>query len=293
MTAISNIEVPLPPLVEQNKILGKIDSISNEHEDFLNELDVQIDLFGKLRQAVLQEAIEGKLTVEWRTQNPALISRDDHASKLLEKIKAEKERLIKEGKIKKDKPLAPISDDEKPFDLPEGWVWCRLGELIHILSGDGLTSKEMAKGGEYPVFGGNGINGFHDKYNIAKKTIVIGRVGAQCGSIHVTPDKAWVTDNAFISFFSETFLYESWLEKLLIALNLRDRARETAQPVISGKRVYPIVTGFPPLAEQQAIVKRVDKFMTMINELEKQVSERKEQSEMLMQSVLREAFAKG
>src|SRR3989338_2500793 len=98
---ISNIEVPLPSLVEQKKILGKIDSISNEHEDFLNESDVQIDLFGKLRQAVLQEAVEGKLTAKWREQYPDLISGNNHASKLLEKIKAEKERLIKEDKINK------------------------------------------------------------------------------------------------------------------------------------------------------------------------------------------------
>ena len=103
MDAISNIEIPLPSLIEQEKILDKIDSISEEHKDFLMESDTQIELFGKLRQAVLQEAVEGKLTAEWRKQNPKLISGENHGSKLLERIKAEKERLIKEGKIKKDK----------------------------------------------------------------------------------------------------------------------------------------------------------------------------------------------
>lgn len=291
VTAISNIEVPLPSLVEQKKILGKIDSISNEHKDFLNESDVQIDLFRKLRQAVLQEAIEGKFTAGWRTQNPELISGDNHASKLFEKIKAEKELLIKEGKMRKEKFLQLITDDEKPFALPEGWVWCRLGELLRISSGDGLTSKDMAIGGDFPVYGGNGINGYHDKANVLKKTIVIGRVGAQCGSVHVTPEKAWVTDNAFITYYNEHYLSGNWLEKLLVALNLRDCARETAQPVISGKRVYPIVSALPSFAEQQAIVKRISELMAMIDELEKQVSSRKDQAEMLMQLVLREAFA--
>jgi len=292
VTAISNIEVPLPSLVEQKKILGKIDSISNEHEDFLNESDIQIDLFGKLRQSVLQEAIEGKLTAEWRKQNPELISGENHASKLLEKIKAEKERLVKEGKINKGKPLSPIADDEKPFDLQEGWVWCRLGELLRISSGDGLTSKEMAKGGAYPVFGGNGINGYHDKFNVSKPTIVIGRVGALCGAVHITPEKAWVTDNAFITYYSEHLLCGNWFPKLLMALNLRNRARETAQPVISGKRVYPIVIALPSSSEQRAIVQAIEKLMSMIDSLEKQVTDRKEQAEKLMQSVLREAFTR-
>ncbi len=269
----------------------KIETIAGINEEFSNGMNHQLSLLAQLRQAVLQEGIEGKLTAEWRKHNPELISGDNHASKLLEKIKAEKERLFKEGKIKRDKPLAPIADDEKPFELPDGWVWCRLGELLRISSGDGLTSKEMAKGGDFPVFGGNGINGYHDKCNISEKTIVIGRVGAQCGSVHVTPEKAWVTDNAFITYYHEHYLSGNWLEKLLVALNLRDRARETAQPVISGKRVYPVVTALPSFAEQQATVKRIGELTAMIDELEKQVTERKVQAEMLIHSVLREAFA--
>ncbi|MEB2309805.1 MAG: restriction endonuclease subunit S [Candidatus Brocadiaceae bacterium] len=287
-------EIPLQSIAFQNSIASKYVKYSRVKEALGTELTVQLKYLSQLRQQILQEAIEGKLTAKWRAQHPELISGDNHASKLLEKIKAEKRTLTESAKhTKKDKPLPPITDAEKPFDLPEGWVWCRLGEMLKFSSGDGLTSKNMAMGGEYPVFGGNGINGYHDKFNISKPTIVIGRVGALCGAVHITPERAWVTDNAFITYYFEKLINAAWLKILLVALDLRNRARETAQPVISGKKVYPIIIGFPSSYEQQAIVERVDKIMAMIDELKKQVSERKEQSEMLMQSVLREAFAKG
>ena len=90
------------------------------------ELTHQQTLLKKLRQQILQEAIEGKLTEEWRENNPNV----EPASELLKRIQAEKAQLIKDKKIKKQKPLPPISEDEKPFDLPDGWVWCRYGNVM-------------------------------------------------------------------------------------------------------------------------------------------------------------------
>lgn len=75
-----------------------------------------------LRQSVLQAAIQGKLTKQ--------LPEDGTAADLLASIKAEKEKLIKEKKIKKEKPLAPISEDEIPFDIPDNWEWVKLGELV-------------------------------------------------------------------------------------------------------------------------------------------------------------------
>lgn len=286
------LEINLPDIEEQRTIVSFFNRVENEMKELSDEIACQQVYLKKLRQQILQEAVEGKLTAEWRKKHPELISGDNHASKLLEKIKAEKEELIKEGKIKKEKSLPLITNPEKLFDLPEGWVWCRLGDLVRISSGDGLTAKQMTEGGVYPVFGGNGINGYHDKFNVAKPTIVIGRVGALCGSVHITPEHAWITDNAFITYYSEKYLSSNWLVKLLIALDLRNRARETAQPVISGKRVYSIMIALPSSNEQQAIIERLDRLMAMIDELEKHVADRKEKSARLMQSVLREAFEK-
>ena len=73
----------------------------------------------------------------------------------------------------------------------------------------------MDDSGKIPVFGGNGINGYHSEFNVQKATIVIGRVGAYCGSIHITDERAWVTDNAFITYYS-SLLNQDWLFYLLI-----------------------------------------------------------------------------
>src|SRR5699024_7006688 len=117
----------------------------------------------------------------------------------------EKQRLITEGKIKKQKKLPEITEEEIPFDLPDSWMWVKLGNLISISSGEGLAKNKM-RGGNIPVYGGNGITGYHIEENVNKETIVIGRVGYYCGSVHVTPASAWITDNAFITTYPENYI---------------------------------------------------------------------------------------
>ncbi len=315
MTAISNIEVPLPSLVEQKKILGKIDSISNEHEDFLNESDAQIDLFRKLRQAVLQEAIEGKLTVEWRTQNSELISGGNHASKLLEKIKAEKERLTKLTKsTKKTKALPPISEEEKPFDLPEGWVWCRLGEVV--VYSDNLDIQKYLKPTDRVNYVDiDSID--NQKYLIREiKVKTVSELSSRArrvlrpGYIVYSTVRPYLNNLALIEesrpnfigstgfcVFKPLMIDMKLIKCILLSSYIKDLYLEMLKgfnsPSITNNQFESTLIPLPPLAEQQAIVKRVDKLMAMIDALEKQVSERKDQSEMLMQSVLREAFTRG
>jgi type I restriction enzyme, S subunit len=214
----------------------------------------------KLRELILELAVRGKLV----PQDPS----DEPASVLLERIAAEKARLVKEGKIKKPKALPEIGEEEKQFELPKGWAWCRLNDIINISSGDGLTSKQMAVDGDIPVFGGNGITGYHDKYNVSQPTLVIGRVGFYCGSVHITPQKAWVTDNAFVTIFSYLNIDINFLFLLLKATDLNENDNATAQPVISGRKLYPIVVCLPPLSEQHSIVTKVDELMALCDQLE-------------------------
>lgn len=222
----------------------------------------KIDLYGikKLRELILELAVRGKLV----PQDP----NDEPASVLLERIAAEKADLVKQGKIKKPKPLPEISEEEKPFELPEGWEWTRFGNIFKVSSGDALTSNQMNTLGEYPVFGGNGINGYHDSYNVAKRTLVIGRVGYYCGSIHITPNHAWVTDNAFITHFSESNFDLDYVEILLKATNLKEDESATAQPVISGRKIYPIILAVPPLEEQRKIAKKTYELLGLCTHLE-------------------------
>lgn len=258
----------------------------NRHELVVVEIEHLASLLAKLKQAILQEAIQGKLTADWRAAHPDV----EPASQLLQRIQAEKARLIAAKKLRPEKPLAKITPDEIPFEIPKEWEWCRLGNILSFSSGDGLTSAQMT-GGDVPVFGGNGINGYHDKANTEHENIVVGRVGANCGAVHKTPAIAWVTDNAFITTFSKSSLDMDFLVLLLRFLNLNHLSYDGSQPVISGKRVYPLPTPLPPLAEQKAIVEKVEALMMTCRTLEAEIEHARTHAAHLLQAVLREAFS--
>ena len=274
---ILNLLIPLPPTNEQYEIDKKLQEIlpvidryakSQETLDKLN-----VELLGNLKKSILQEAVQGRLVQQ--------IAEEGTGEELLEQIKLEKQQLIKEGKLKKSTLTDSVifrGDDNKyyeqvgkncvditeelPFDLPNNWTWCRLGNLVSITSGENLTSKQMHNG-KIPVYGGNGITGYHSKANIFEETIVIGRVGYYCGSIHLTPCQAWVTDNAFITQYSK-LLNRDFLIYLLTALNLGKCCNATAQPVVSGKKIYPLLIALPPFKEQQRIVAQIEKLFEQL-----------------------------
>ena len=219
----------------------------------------------KLRQHILDLAIRGKLV----PQDP----NDEPASVLLDRIRAEKERLIAEGKIKR--PKAKKSTDKShyqqftpPFDIPDSWVWVRLEEIIRVKSGENLNVRELQSKDIYPVYGGNGINGHYNKCNVAKDTIIIGRVGFYCGSIHKTNSESWVTDNALIVDTDIVNIDINWLCLVLIWANLRKTSNSTAQPVVSGKSIYPVWVPLPSKDEQSRIVDTFDTFIKIIETIE-------------------------
>jgi len=130
---LMEILVPIPPLAEQQRIVSKIEELLPYIEAY-EKAETQLTALNTsfpdmLKKSILQEAVQGKLV----PQNPD----DEPASVLLERIRAEKQELIKQGKIKKEKPSAPISEDEIPFEIPESWEWVRLGNIFKI--GTGMT----------------------------------------------------------------------------------------------------------------------------------------------------------
>lgn len=131
LSIIQNYVIPLPPLEEQHRIVARIEELMvlvDKYEEKQIELEkLETEFPEKLKKSILQYAIQGKLV-------PQLDS-DEPASVLLRQIKAEKEELIKQGKIKKPKPLPPITEDEKPFEIPDSWKWVRLGTLLEIARG--------------------------------------------------------------------------------------------------------------------------------------------------------------
>ena len=211
-----------------------------------------------LKKSILQYAMQGKLVMQDPTDEPA--------SELLKRIKAEKEQLIKDGKIKKEKQLPPITQDKIPYELPQGWEWVSLGNIIKISSGNFLPAEKMNQSGNIPVYGGNGINGHHNEYIIDKPTLIIGRVGFYCGCVHLSKGKAWVTDNAFITHFSEKNIDINFLKWLLISSDLGKNDNATAQPVVSGKKIYPLIVSLPPFAEQKRIVEKLEEILPLVEE---------------------------
>jgi type I restriction enzyme, S subunit len=316
-TSLKGLLLPLPPLHEQKRIVAKADqllALCDELEErkkkrdearvelnaaclheltspeqkkarrAWNRIQSHFDLLydtpanvAALRKSILQLAVMGRLV----PQDPS----DEPSSMLLKKITAEKERLIEEGKIKRGKPLPPIRPDEVPYEVPKGWEWVRLGNLIKVTSGQALPRSRMVKG-SIPVFGGNGITGYHNAANIDGHTVVIGRVGFYCGSVHETPEKAWITDNAFITAFPESYLFRPFVIWLLRATNLRQKDSATAQPVISGSKIYPLLVPLAPLPEQKRIVAKVDRLMALCDKLEAELVQSQKDCDVLLSATV-------
>jgi len=151
-----------------------------------------------------------------------------------------------------------IADNWKPkIDIDPEWEKVKLGDVFKLSSGNGLTQVNIVKG-EYPVYGGNGINGHHNEYFLDKPTIVIGRVGAYCGSVHVTEPKCWVTDNGLyaVNFLQEVDI--KYLAVALEALNINQFAKTGGQPSISQNTVYELKISLPPLETQKAIIEKIE-----------------------------------
>lgn len=143
-------------------------------------------------------------------------------------------------------------------ELPKGWKSKPIEKIFKIKSGEFLSAKMMVEDGNYNVYGGNGVNGRHNTFNIAGENIIIGRVGANCGNVHLVNEKLWLTHNAF--YISEYYedVSKPYLAKLLYFQHLRESANEAAQPVISYNGIKDILLPLPPLPEQQRIVKKLD-----------------------------------
>jgi len=266
---IKEHDINLPPLPEQQYLSQKLTALLDEVAQTKQRLETIPALLKQFRQSVLADAVSGRLTEEWREENEAILNVDD-LTKKLNSFKS------------KTKNLDPLIQNNK-------WVSCQLGHLLTVKSGDGLTAKQMIDG-EIPVYGGNGINGFHNQFNVEQPTIVIGRVGFYCGSVHLTEEKSWITDNALIVNFYSEVITQGFIYYLLKHLNLGRLSSSTAQPVVSGSKIYSVRINLPTLKEQTQIVQKVETYFALADEIETQVKAALENVNLLTQSILAKAF---
>lgn len=318
-------KIPLPPLEKQKRIAAQFHKFERFSSLHGREAAVQSSYLTQLRQAILQEAIEGKLTAEWRRANSASsaasasgnLVRDENndAAILLEKIKKEKKVLAESAKpAKKEKELPPIEPGEVPFALPEGWVWTRLGEIGFFGRGKSKhrprNDPSLFKGGNIPFvqtgevaqskYNRNIIEEakrFYNKNGLAqsklwpKGTLCI-TIAANIAETGFLSMEACFPDSV-VGFTSLTGEDTAWYVKHFLTATqsqIIKFAPATAQKNINLEIIGDLLFPLPPLAEQHAIVERVYKLLAMVDQLEQQVAERKVQAEELMQAVLREAF---
>lgn len=307
------LEIILPDKDEQLSILSQFQRIENEDAELKHELARQQALLKKLRQQILQEAIEGKLTAEWRAQNPDV----EPASELLKRIAAEKAQLVKEKKIKAQKPLRLITEEQKPFELPLGWEWCRLDQLIYESPRNGYSPKTV----DYPTttktlklgattsgkFDSTQVKYIDEEISrdsflwIKPRDILIQRgnsidfVGVS--AIYQGEENCFIYPDLMMKLRPVNALSEVFLHHALMSPSCREYFRSNAtgaqksmpkinQEVVSGALV--------PLCceeEQKAIVTKVEQLFALCDQLETQITQNQRHAEQLMQTVLKEAFS--
>ncbi|HIC91285.1 MAG TPA: restriction endonuclease subunit S [Syntrophaceae bacterium] len=171
------------------------------------------------------------------------------------------------------------------------WESVALGETIKLTSGRFLPAKQMQDGGPYPVYGGNGIVGYHTQYLFEESKVIIGRVGAKCGCVHITQSKSWITDNALYVTDKLKDIVDEYLALALRHLNLNQFAKQAAQPVISQKLIKPLKIPLPPSDEQRRIVAYLDRLQAKVEELRRLQEETQKEIEAMRAAVLTKAFA--
>lgn len=312
-TRINNVTIPLIDIDEQNTLSKILDSIeknekfeSNDYDllkskikiidnwETLNvEIETQKDLTAQLKQSILQEAIQGQLTEDWRAQNP----NTEPASELLKRIKAEKAQLIKDKKLKKEKALPPITEEEIPFELPEGWVWCRLGTCS--INRDELrkpiSQKERERKAKvYDYYGASGCIDKIDDYTHDGSFLLIGEDGSNL-RLRATPiafevkGKFWVNNHAHTIQFIDS-ITQLYIQDHINGIDLKPYITGGFQPKLNQANLNKILIALPPLEEQKAIVEKVKSLMQKCQALEEEIKTSEANAQMLMQAVLKEAF---
>jgi type I restriction enzyme S subunit len=295
-------QIPLlvPPLPEQRRIVAEIEKQFTRLEAGVAALRrVQANL-KRYRAAVLKAACEGRLVpTEAALQSgsgvPPLGSgkkRQDAASTfetgetLLARILTER-RQNWQGRGKYKEPAAPKTADLPA--LPGGWTWANGEQLFSWSSGEGLTQKDIQEG-QYPVYGGNGVTGYHNAFVAEIPTLVIGRVGALCGNVYLTDGAAWITDNAIYAIQTPSCVAMRFIRLAFTRAELNKRATGSGQPFVNQRMLNETVIPLPPLAEQTRIVAEVERRLSVVEELESVVTANLQRATRLRQSILQRAF---
>lgn len=289
--SINSTIIPLPPLREQKRIVKKIEELFEKIDQYaesynkLEELNKQFPV--KMEKSLLQYAMQGKLV----PQNPS----DEPASELLKQIKAEKEQLIKDKKIKKEKPLSEITDEEIPFEIPESWEWIKLGEISEYIQ-RGKSPKYVEKS-KYPVVSQkcvqwnkftldparfideNTIDKYEEYRFLRENDLLWNSTGTgTVGRINIIKredikqfeklvvDSHVTIVRTFFNIDSEYIL--NYLKSPIIQENMHElTSGTTKQKELNLKTIVNLPIPVPPIAEQKRIVEEIKGLRNIINKI--------------------------
>ena len=296
-TQLFELELLLPDIKTQRQLISNIQLLEKNGSQICNELTHQLTLVKKLRQQLLQDAVQGKLV----EQN----KKDEPASELLKKIKAEK-------KFKKELP--PLKPEELSFEIPSNWTWCRLGEIAEIVRGGSPrpAGDPTFYGGAIPFLKVGDLTGYEDIYVrthtysikeaglhktrfVEADTLMLTNSGATLGIPRICTFPTTFNDGiaAFLNLNNIDKVYLYYFLKSKSAWYLKEASRGQGQPNLNTDIIALTPFPLPPLNEQKRIVDKLEQAMQNCNNLEENIKQSESQNEKLLQQVLREALRKG
>lgn len=281
--ALHSLIVPLPPLVEQKRIVAKIEELLpliDRYEEAWTKLEEFNKRFpGDMQKSLLQMAIQGKLVEQFPEEGTG--------EELYAQIQAEKQALIKSGKIKKDKSLPEITDDEKPFDIPDSWKWVRWGALSESIQ-YGFNAPAIEKGRIRMVRISDIQDGnvlwdtvpFCDiaendieTYLLGKNDILFARTGGTVGKTFLVKEvpyesvyAGYLIRTRYSSLLCPEYM-KHFMESQLYWEQLRNGTIATAQPNCNGQTLSKMILPLPPLAEQKRIVAKLEELLPLCERL--------------------------
>ncbi len=301
-------KIPYLDISKQKEFKHKLFNITERKEQLVAINEKQAEIIQSLRQQILQDAITGKLSEKWRKENPNIES----AEVLLEKIKAEKERLINEGKISKQKVLSKVLKDEIQVKLPDNWMACRFGDYALLERGEFSIrprNDPTCFGGEYPFIqigsldsSGKVVINYEQTLNekdlacskmFEKGTLMIAIVGGTIGNLGILGKDMRFPD----SIVGIRPRQESNQDYILLLLRyyqpiIRKLAYQMAgQPNIKLPTLNNLVCYLPPLAEQKFIVNHVEFLFKKLDRVEELENQSAETLDLISKVILKDMFS--
>ena len=271
----------IPEVLED---VERIYKYKNSYIDLSDSFENQLTLLENLNQAILQEAVQGKLVKQDK--------KDEPASELFKRIKAEK---LKSGK--KEKTLPPIKPEEIPYEIPENWLWCRLGEMSINRDGERKPIAQSERNGRkkiYDYYGASGVIDKIDGYTHEGELLLIGEDGANLIArstpiAFIAKGQFWVNNHAHVIDTVDRVTLD-YLCCFINSMDLKPFVTGGFQPKLSQGNLNIIPVPIPPLSEQKLIVAEIEKQLTKTKQLKEHIIANQQATEQLLKALLHQAF---